>query len=189
MSRDEQSINPNARKLIVATVSAFVLSVILLFAVIMPAELGRDPLGTGELLGLTALSRGQNPLEEQLIPHRSDFVEFELSPFQSVEYKYEMDIEAPLLFRWVADGELYYDMHAEPAGLGPDFAESYEAGDASEKMGAYYAPFAGIHGWFWENRAGGTITLRLYTAGFYQYSTVFRDGGSYEREIEPIVSN
>lgn len=170
-----------------ASIVAFIVAVLLLFTVILPAELGRDPLGTGELLGLNALARGANPFQEQLQGHRTDFVEFELSPFQSVEYKYDMDIDAPLVFSWVADDELYYDMHAEPGDLGPDFAESFDHGEGVQRAGSYYAPFAGIHGWFWENRGRTTITLQVYTAGFYQYSTVMRDGGDYERDIDPIV--
>ena len=58
-------------------------------------------------------------VEAQAETHKSDRVEFILEPFQSVEYKYLMDMDASMVFSWVADGEVYYDMHAEPAGLGP----------------------------------------------------------------------
>ena len=58
-----------------------------------------------------------------------------------------------MIFSWQADGELYYDMHAEPAGLGADYAESFEQGNGESRTGSFHAPFTGIHGWFWENRA------------------------------------
>lgn len=183
----EQQTTANSRSILIATAIALAVALLLLLTVILPAEFGADPLGTGDLLGLTVLSAEDNPFQEQQITHGLDFVEFELGPFQSVEYKYEMDVESPLVFSWLADGELYYDMHAEPAGLGPEFAESFEQGEGSSRHGSYHAPFNGIHGWFWENRGFETITVRLHTAGFYVNSTVFRDGGSYERDMEPVA--
>jgi hypothetical protein len=187
MSQSEQSTTPpSSRNIVIASAVAFVVALLVLFTTILPAEFGVDPLGTGELLGLTALSR-ESPLEEQLEGHRQDYAEFELGPFQSVEYKYLMDFDAPMVFSWSADADLYYDMHAEPAGLGEEYAESFEQGNAASKSGSYHAPFAGIHGWFWENRGSRTVLLRIYAAGFIQTSTVFRDGGDYERAIDPVL--
>ncbi|MFK7865281.1 MAG: hypothetical protein AB8B95_13765 [Pseudohongiellaceae bacterium] len=177
---------PSQQSIIKATAIAFAVAVIVTLTAILPAEFGVDPLGIGQRLGLTALSRDENPFEEQLIVHRSDYVEFELGSFQSVEYKYLMDLDASMVFSWVADGELYYDMHAEPAGFDEEFAESFEQGNSEQRMGSFHAPFTGIHGWFWENRSLDTITVRLYTAGFYVSSTVFRDGGTYDRQLDPI---
>lgn len=185
---DQQTAPPSPKSLMVASIGAFLASVIVLLAFILPAEFGRDPLRTGGLLGLTVLSRGANPFAEQFEVHREDYVEFELGPFQSVEYKYLMDRDAPLVFSWLADGEVYYDMHAETVGLEEEEVRSYEQGNASQRMGSLHAPFAGIHGWFWENRGGQRILVRVYTAGFYQTSTVFRDGGDFERVIEPIAA-
>ena len=184
---NQQSSPPSPKNLMIASVAAFLVSVFVLLAFILPAEFGQDPLRTGGLLGLTALSRGANPFEEQLEVHREDYVEFELGPFQSVEYKYLLDEDAPLVFSWLADRELYYDMHAETVGLEEEEVQSYEQGTASQRMGSMHAPFIGIHGWFWENRGAGTILLRVHSAGFYQTSTVFRDGGSFERVIEPVA--
>ena len=187
MAEPDTTHTPSARNILIATGIAFVVGMLVLLTAILPAEFGSDPLGTGRLLGLTALSADENPFEEQLQIHRTDYVEFELGPFQSVEYKYTLDLDAPMVFSWVADDELYYDMHAEPAGLGEEYAESFEQGDADRRMGSFHAPFAGIHGWFWENRGSRTITVRLYTAGFYVDSTVFRDGSDYPRVIDPIA--
>jgi len=187
MTQADSNQAPSPRNILIASALAFIVAVIILLAVILPAEFGVDPLGTGRLTGLSALSNPINPFEEQLEVHRSDYVEFELGPFESVEYKYLMDLESPLIFSWRADGEVYYDLHAEPAGLGEDYAESFEQGNSSQRSGSYHAPFSGIHGWFWENRSGSTVLVRLYTAGFYQASTVFRDGGDYERSLEPVA--
>ncbi|MYA67347.1 MAG: hypothetical protein F4Y22_08860 [Gammaproteobacteria bacterium] len=186
---NQQSSPPSPKNLMLASVIAFFVSVLVLLAFILPAEFGQDPLRTGELFGLTALSRGANPFEEQFEVHREDYVEFELGPFQSVEYKYLMDLDAPLVFSWLADGELYFDMHAhtEATEEEEEVVQIYEQGTASQRMGSMHAAFTGLHGWFWENRSAQTILVRLYTAGFYPTSTVYRDGGEFARVIEPIA--
>ncbi|MBT3530246.1 MAG: hypothetical protein HOF74_04375 [Gammaproteobacteria bacterium] len=187
MTEQQNTTPPSTRNIIIASCIAFAVAMVVLFTAILPAEFGRDPLGTGELLGLNVLSAEENPFEEHAEIHRTDYVEFILEPFQSVEYKYLMDLDAPMIFSWVADGEVYYDMHAEPAGLGEEYAESFEQGNADRRMGSFHAPFAGIHGWFWENRSLNTIVVEVYSSGYYQTSTVFRDGGDYERVIEPVA--
>ncbi|HAR89745.1 MAG TPA: hypothetical protein DCR45_02085, partial [Gammaproteobacteria bacterium] len=79
---------PSLKTILIATAAAIGVGTLVLVVAILPAEFGVDPIGTGRLLGLTALSADENPFEEQLIAHRNDYVEFELGPFQSVEYKY-----------------------------------------------------------------------------------------------------
>ena len=184
----QQTAPPSPQSLMLGGIGALLVSTLVLLAFVLPAEFGQDPLRTGELLGLTALSRGPNPFREQFETHREDYVEFELGPFQSVEYKYLMDQGAPLVFSWLADGAVYYDMHAETVGLEQEEVRSYEQGNANRRMGSLHAPFTGIHGWFWENRGGERILVRVFTAGFYQTSTVFRDGGDFERVIEPVAT-
>lgn len=183
----EKSSAASPKTILLATAGALIVALVVLVSAILPAEFGVDPLGIGGLTGLNELAKGENPFEEQLVVHRQDSVEFVLEPFQSVEYKYLMDLDASMVFSWVADGEVYYDMHAEPAGLGEEYAESYEQGNADRRMGSFHAPFTGIHGWFWENRTLDTVVVKLYSAGFYVNSTVFADGGSYEKVIDPIM--
>mgnify|MGYP000079562162 CR=1 FL=1 len=177
----------SARSLIVATAAAGLVALLVLLVAVVPAEYGSDPLGTGRLLGLNALANGENPLEEQIEAYREDSVEFILEPFQSVEYKYHLDLDAPLVFNWHADGAVYYDMHAEPAGLGEEGVQSFKQATGDSQTGSFHAPFAGIHGWFWENRGRSTVTVTVNAAGYFYASTVFRDGGDYERAIDPLV--
>ena len=89
------------------------------------------------------------------------------------------------MFNWQTNGEVYYDMHAEPAGLGEEYVQSFEQGNGLSMNGAFHAPFSGIHGWFWENRGLTTVTVKLNASGFFFASTVFRDGGDFERKIPP----
>ena len=186
MADSESSIAASPKTIMLATAGALAVALVVLISAILPAEFGIDPLRIGQLTGLDVLANGENPFEEQLIVHLEDSVEFVLEPFQSVEYKYLMDLDAPMVFSWVADGEVYFDMHAEPAGLGEEYAESYEQGNADRRMGTLHAPFTGIHGWFWENRSLDTVVVKLQSAGFYINSTVFADGGDYEKQIAPV---
>lgn len=134
------------------------------------------------LIGVLVLPAESAPdsLTSQYEVHKTDELELTLEPFQSLEYKYLMDRGSALVFSWHADGELYFDLHAENTTVA-DHEESYAQGSASEQMGAYQAAFNGLHGWFWENRGFDTVTLRLNTSGFYVNATEYRGGGSSDR--------
>ena len=72
-------------------------------------------------------------------------------------------------------GRVNYQLHAEPDGAPQGYAESYEKRDAKDgASGTLTAPFAGIHGWYWENPADQTVTVTLSAAGFYNMSHEFR---------------
>jgi len=188
MAPHQDSHKPN-RNLAVAISAAFVAAIAVFVTIILPAEFGRDPLGTGRMLGLSGVSQATaDALQSQLEYHKTDEVEFILEPFQSLEYKYLMDQGNGLVYSWQADGELYYDMHAENLTVA-DTEESYAAGDADRSMGAYEAAFNGMHGWFWENRGFETVTLRLQAAGFYVHATEYRGGGSTDRTPEPVFTD
>lgn len=183
----EQNPQQHQRNLAVAISAALVAGVAIFVAIILPAEFGRDPLGTGRLLGLSGLtSTTADALHPQLEFHKNDDVEFLLEPFQSLEYKYLMDLGNAVVFSWSADGELYFDLHAENITV-EDAEESYAQGVASQQMGAYEAAFNGMHGWFWENRGFDTITLRLKTSGFFVNATEFRGGGTSDRSPPPVL--
>ena len=174
--------DPAAPKLLRATLISLVLAAVVLFTLVLPAEYGIDPLGTGEALGLLGLSRsGPSAIVDATIDLRHDRIVFELAPFESVEYKYRLEQDAGMVFRWSATGELVYDMHAEPDGAEAGYAESFDTGRGAGASGTYLAPFPGIHGWFWENRGTQTVRLSLDTDGFYSLAIEFRDGDQSER--------
>jgi hypothetical protein len=180
-------MNPSGRGLLKATSLSVVVAAVLLVTVVLPAEYGLDPLGTGSALGLTGLSRtGPAELTEQSTPFRQDRIAFELTPFESVEYKYRLEAGAAVSFSWRANGEVVFDFHAEPDGAEAGYAESFEQGRASAGDGTYVAPFSGIHGWFWENRGASTVTVTLDASGFFGVATEFRDNDRSER-LPPLV--
>ncbi len=171
--------------------------------VILPAETGWDPTGVGESLGLTQiaeptnleLERGMARMAEQDVLTLSqtplpasegvtDVWEYELLPFESVEFKYTMPEGQPMTFHWEGTGTLAYDMHAHPFAGGEEVTESYGVDEAQAMNGVYTPAFTGIHGWFWENRSMDNVTLRLETSGAMTRSTVYTSAGEQDRPLE-----
>lgn len=171
--------------------------------VILPAETGYDPTGVGAALGLTEiaeptnreLERGMARMEQQEVLTLSDTAlpasdgitdvwEYELLPFESVEFKYTMPAGQPMTFHWQGSGTLAYDMHAHPFDGGEEVTESYGVDEAQEMHGRYTPAFTGIHGWFWENRSMDNVTLRLEASGPMSAATVFTASGEIDRPLE-----
>lgn len=176
------------QNLLRATLISLVVAIVALISVVLPAEYGFDPLGTGELLGLTGLSRtGPRAVTTQQLPFRTDRVRFELAPFESVEYKYRVEQNGAVVYSWSASDEVLFDLHAEPDGAEPGYAESFEQGRGLADNGTYLAPFPGIHGWFWENRGVRNVVVELVTSGFYEYAIEFRDGDQSRRQPAAVI--
>jgi hypothetical protein len=153
---------PSIATLAKTTAIALVVAGVILITLVLPAEYGIDPLGTGERLGLTALANPPVALVEMpktegaaLVPvmkgpigeypsgFKFDVFEIELAPYEYVEYKYSMEQGASMLFAWTATGGLRHDMHAERAkgaGDGPA-EESFDKQDRKQGTGSYAAPF------------------------------------------------
>lgn len=177
-----------------ASAAALVVAAILLVSVVFPAEYGIDPLGTGDALGLSVLS-GTATAEEPVPPpegsrvapvqegpfalypagFKVDSRELVLGPYEYVEYKYRLERGATMLFSWRASGDVMHDFHGDPEGeSGSTAAQSFDTRSRRQADGSFEAPFTGIHGWYWENPGGETITVRVTTAGFYTSAHQFR---------------
>lgn len=191
MTTPDQHRSDKTRKIAIASTGAFIAALFIFIAVILPAEFDRDPLGTGEWLGLDQLNSATvDAYQPQLIPHRNDDVELILEPFQSLEYKYRLDAGSGMVFSWESTGPLYVDMHAENTGTENGGEASFRMEeDAQNGMGVYTAPFIGLHGWFWENRTLETVVLRIKSSGFYVDATEFRSGGSTTSTPEAVFGN
>ena len=175
---------PSAARILATSLGAAVVAAVALFAVVLPAEFGFDPLGTGRALGVVGLSRdATSTLARQDGRFLTDEARFILSPFESMEYKYRLEEGDSMLYDWTATGELLYELHSEPGGAEPGYAESFDRARADHGAGTYVAPFPGVHGWFWENRGDADATLTLRTAGFYSTAFEYRDGGRFERPV------
>ena len=53
---------------------------------------------------------------------------------------------------------------------------SFTAGRDAAGGGAFDAPFAGVHGWFWENRSGAEVEVTLTAAGYFTASKLYSGG-------------
>ena len=172
------------RKTLLASLAALSTALVILITTVLPAEYGWDPLGTGSALGLVGMSeQGIEPLRSHPQTWRRDTVEFQLAPFESVEYKYQLDQGAAILYRWQADGEVLFEMHSEPEGAAPGYAESFAKARSTGDTGNYIAPFNGIHGWFWQNRGQSDLTIRLETVGFYEYALEMSEGRVQRHDV------
>ena len=189
MSNMPSAKPPSMRTLITATAAAAGVAAFLLATVILPAEYGIDPLGTGKALGLMALSGRapaaeapppgstmykpvqEGPIAHYAAPYRMDTAEFEIGPYEYLEYKYRLEEGAEMVYSWTASADVIHDLHGEPDD-GEE--ESFDTKPRREGAGAYRAPFTGIHGWFWENPGADTISVRIDTAGFYASAVEIR---------------
>lgn len=200
---------PSRQRILRATGLAALIALAIFFAVVMPAELGKDPLHTGAALGLMNLSKAPNAagsdaarvtidatpaapvletgaageapiIKGTFVPqpngYKTDSRELKLGPGEGMEIKYHMQKGAGMVYSWTASRDVLYELHGEPdvkpAGAGEDYFESYDKDDAEGKKethGAFTSPSTGIQGWFWDNESGGPVTVKLVTAGFYDY--------------------
>jgi hypothetical protein len=199
---------PSTRKLAQTTAIALVVAAIILVTLVLPAEYAIDPLGTGRILGLTRISAPPAAVKEEpaapagtqrltavqngpigLYPaeYKTDSTQFVLGPYEFVEYKYRLEQGATMLFSWKSTAAVAHDFHGDPAAT-PDAPISFEKKDRREASGTFTAPFAGIHGWFWENPTGETVTVTLTTAGFYSSALEFRsDRTRHAHELTPLT--
>jgi hypothetical protein len=106
---------------------------------------------------------------------KTDSMEFKLAPKEGMEYKYRLAKGGGLLFSWVATAPVHVELHSEPEAGPKGYAETFDKHDSRENgHGNYVAPFAGIHGWYWENRTDREVVVRIVSAGHFTESLEFR---------------
>jgi hypothetical protein len=187
--------SPSLARIGVAALITIAVAAIVLVVAVLPAEYGIDPLGTGRMLGLDALASANEAPTETVDPvelepvrpgantsqtarFKRDTVEFELGPFEGIEYKYRIEKGGSMVYSWTSTGPVNFDFHGEPDGAKKGYAESYEQQKGvTAAHGTFNTPTPGIHGWFWENQGSDVITVRLSSAGFYSVATEFREDG------------
>ncbi len=174
---------PSARSLRRATLLAALIAAAVLVTAVLPAEYGIDPTGIGRALGLTSLNQAppaaapEAPaaappatLVKRAGELRSDEMALPLMPGQGAEIKAVMAAGDHFVFRWtVAGGAVSFDMHGERHAAAEGEFTSYWLGEAqSAAGGSFRAPFAGTHGFYWQNDGTEPVTVRLQTSGFYE---------------------
>jgi hypothetical protein len=203
MSTDTQTTSAAEAKqrIAVAAGAALLAAGLILVMFILPAEYGVDPFGTGARFGLTELgltgqrvealeasasgeeASGQPIVQPQERAFQEETVEFTIGPREGMEYKYRLDKGEALLYSWKTSVPVNVEFHAEPDGAPRGYAQTYEKAQAREGSGTLTAPFAGIHGWYWENTTDQEITVTVTAAGFYNMSHEFRTGAPVKNKM------
>jgi hypothetical protein len=122
--------------------------------------------------------------------YKIDSRELKLGPGEGLEIKYHMQKGAGMVYSWTANKKVQYEFHGEPdikpAGAAEDYFESYEKDDTvgeTQSHGTFTAPSTGIQGWFWDNESGGPVTVKLVTAGFYDY--ILQNKDDVKTKLQP----
>ena len=188
---------PTSRQLLRSTVLAAVAAAGLLVAVILPAEYGIDPIGTGSVLGLTpmgemkrdqaaaaassALTPSEDsgdltldetpaaPVDGPAPGAQKGEVTLTLAPDEGTEVKATMKAGSELRYEWRTNGPVVnFELHGEEIGAAASEYTSYEKGKSAAKAGTFRAPFEGTHGWFWRNRSGQPVEITVKASGAFQ---------------------
>ena len=185
---------PGLSRLAKTTAIALLVAGVILVTLVLPAEFGIDPVGTGRRLGLTQIASPpievetarpagaplapvqKGPLGEYPAEFALDVFEVTLEPYEYVEYKYRLEEGATLLYSWIASAPVTQDFHGERDGTGgaQPVEVSFDKQGRQRANGSFAAPFSGIHGWYWENPGGAPVTIRLTTSGFYTSAVEIR---------------
>ncbi|MBA4289569.1 MAG: transmembrane anchor protein [Pseudomonas sp.] len=182
---------PSSKQLVRSTILAAISALVLLVAVVLPAEYGIDPTGIGRVLRMTemgnikqqlaaeAAADAAQPAAKAAVAEASkapaqaaapkidwrDQMAVTLTPGEGTEIKLKMVLGAKAQYSWVVEGgEVNFDTH----GDGPGKSISYEKGrGVSSDDGVLEAAFTGNHGWYWRNRGKSNVKVILRTRGEY----------------------
>jgi hypothetical protein len=180
-------VTHSSRQIAIASLCAFAVAAIVLVTAVLPAEFGIDPVGTGKALGLLALyDADAGPSKSSKPPgpastatavrpreYRVDARTLPLGPGQAFEFKYRLDKGSGMVYAWSANAPLKYEFHGEPSDRALQ-VQSYEKSEGDYASGTLTAPFAGIHGWYWENTGNAPATITITSAGFFTTAEEFR---------------
>ncbi len=187
---------PSKRAIIKASSIALLVALVLLFAAVLPAEYGIDPLKTGRLLRLTGISQSDSNAGGRATPanagiytlqrgtYKVDSEDIGLHPGEGFEIKYHMQKGATIVFAWKADGPVQFEFHGEPDQKPrPDYYESYVLDNKigrDQFYGSFTAPATGVHGWFWQNKTRQDVRMHLSVSGFFDAAKMYDAGAPPE---------
>ena len=174
MTTQSTQLQTSAKQLWLATAAAFVIGLVTLVLVIMPAEYNIDPTGVGSALGLTALSpeklaEAETEAAKPSAKAMDGMATVVLPPASGKEFKLEMTAGEQVDFEWITDGDVVYvDMHGEPFDDPTGYFKSYAVTTTNEMKGSFTAAFEGTHGWYFRNDSNAEVTVQLFYEGQYK---------------------
>ncbi|MEO1159404.1 MAG: transmembrane anchor protein [Pseudomonadota bacterium] len=195
---------PSSAQLLKSTFLAALAAVVILVTVILPAEYGIDPTGTGRVLDLTEMGEIKEQLnkeaERDRLKHGGG--DESTSLFDGFPGMFFSPAYAQSPAPWTDEatftlepGETHelkltmkesdvaeYKMAVEGGRVNFDLhahgngqSTTYEKGRGSTgSEGELVAKFDGDHGWFWRNRDKSALTVKLQVRGTY---SAFKQGG------------
>ena len=99
---------------------------------------------------------------------RADTVEVSLAPNEGKEVKLVMSKGAAALYVWRAQGgAVNYDTHGDSTGAPRSYIGYGKGTSVAADSGTLVAAMDGGHGWFWRNRSGSNVVVRLIVSGEY----------------------
>jgi hypothetical protein len=130
-------------------------------------------------------ARPEGPMDPAKAGYKVDGIDLTLEPGQAVEYKFHLEQGAVMIYTWkvVEGANVRFDFHTVPDGKPLTASERFMAGETSGSSGVYTAPYAGLHGWWWENTSKGTATIRLNASGFFSKGVMFAPE-PYDMEVK-----
>lgn len=102
-------------------------------------------------------------------PARTETLTVNLAAGGETEIKTVLKESQVILYSWKVDrGQVYVDFHGHEPDAGQDYWVRYEEQQAgTEGQGSLVAPFAGEHGWFWQNYNEFPVVITLTFSGYY----------------------
>jgi hypothetical protein len=189
---------PSRTRIAAASAVAIAIAALVLVVAVLPAEYGKDPLGTGKALGLLDLYEARADTGPPPPPsttaavrprtYKIDSSELKLGPGQAFEYKYRLDKGASMVYAWQTNDRVKYEFHGEPDDRTLK-VESYEKQEGDYASGTLTAGFTGIHGWYWENAGDRELTITVHSAGFFTSAEELRprwDPVKHKNRVEHI---
>ena len=110
----------------------------------------------------------------------------------ALEFKVNVSKGGSLVYSWEAEGlavpeDLMFDFHGHTVAAeakGDVSVADYEKGSGAAANGSLTAPVDGIHGWYFRNRSGQPIKVRVRLSGFYELVPSGQEGNL--AGIQPI---
>jgi hypothetical protein len=155
---------------------------------------------SGDLAGAQEVKAPPNPDAQRSYerPFRSDVARIVLTSPDAgptgheLEYKVRMKAGETLVYSWEVEGltepdEFYFDFHGEnvPTKEHPSVVVVEYWKDTRDRAnGTLSAPMDGVHGWYFQNQSGRTVSVTVRLSGFYELV----EPGGYGNEVGIVAT-
>lgn len=170
---------PSPRQLHRATAIAAAVAAGLLVTVVLPAEYGIDPLGTGLILNLTEMGKMKRAAAESAAAAQKEALAplnylagqsgqetVVLAPGEGREVKASMRKGGKMHYAWSTNNlPVHFELHGEPRGAAKGVYTSYKIGVSKGETGDFTAPFEGTQGWYWRNDTPFPVEVSVKASG------------------------